>query len=307
MTHGFPFSKTIGLVGSTGIIGASFLQALQDHNVITFGRHKHHTRHLDLNSAFGTDIFKDIDVLVYAAGLRDEDLQSDNPHARWRCGPGQETLIRAIETAKITSVINISTAHVYGNLTGRITESTPVDPRSHYAKTHLSFEHALQSLGKRQGISIVNVRPNAVYGMDMGFKSLQRPNLIPFLFPRLALMEGTLNVKAPDLSRNFVSANHVAASSLIAIRQCPQGSTIALNPIGACSLSIGHFANLIATQVKALFDIDVGITKADHTTDTKFKYKSDIGQSDTSLPLEAFLEKYLQYLHSCGSVKTTGI
>lgn len=292
---------TVGIVGGTGIIGASFMRELASEQVLTLGRRGFEDRRLDLNKDICSGLFAGIDLLIFAAGVRDEDQENDKALS-WRLNQGQAQFIEAIRAASIKAVVNISTAHVYGALKEKITEKSTVSPQSPYGWAHVSMENRLEQLARNDGLAVLNVRPNAVYGQDMGFANLRRPQLIPYLFPRLAASSGKLTVKMPSTKRNFVSANHVAACAVKEIQQIEPGETRVLNPIGVQTKTIGEFADLVAQKTKGVLGKNIDVLKGSENQDVDFEYASNIPQRDAGLTLDEFLENYLRHLGSCGTL-----
>lgn len=230
------------LLGYRGLIGSAVDQALQADgwHVRQIGRGHDAACHLDLavSASMSPDIFAGCQLLVHCAGVTDEEMRNDRRRAFDRATTGTEAMLRAALTAGITRLVYISSAHVYGPLTGVLDESSPANPLNDYALAHFLAEQLFHRVAAAVGLSCLILRPCAVYGPLRSLQEFRRWDLIPFGFPAAAARDGRIVLKSSGMQvRNFVGTDIVAMTIVDWLRRTPGGTEL-VNPIGATDLSV---------------------------------------------------------------------
>jgi UDP-glucose 4-epimerase len=194
------------------------------------------------------------DAIVHCAGIVDEDFTPAPSHAFVQATQGMEALVKRARGCGVTRFAYVSSAHVYGPLVGRIDETSAPNPLSDYAIAHFASEQILRrSTGG--GFRGAVFRPCAVFGIPPDLERFRRWTLIPFEFPRSAIIAGAIVLKSSgDNRRNFVGAIDVArAVGTWVSSQEEAAEFIAINPIGKATLSVREFADLCANICREEF------------------------------------------------------
>lgn len=260
----------VALLGARGMIGSKVTQSIlrQGHQVIELFFTKYpvfeselNERYLDLLnvSTIRPDIFEDVDALIHCAGVVDEDFIESAEQGYRKGTYCAKILFEIAQKAGVKFFAYISSAHIYGNLSGRIDEASSPNPLSDYAISHYATEQILQRITTtKSDIQSLVLRPCGTYGLPMSVDSFKRWSLVPFNFPRQACQNQEIALlKNSDLVyRNFISANtigdHVAAFLNAELPFLQDQQFKAINPLGSYSNSIYDFALLCADNYKKL-------------------------------------------------------
>jgi UDP-glucose 4-epimerase len=103
---------------------------------------------------------------------------------------GLANVLLALERAGVSSIIFSSSAAVYGDARGDVSESAPKEPTSPYGETKLVGEWLLSSAAAAQGLDAISLRYFNVAGAgwpELGDKMAL--NLVPMVFERLDAQE----------------------------------------------------------------------------------------------------------------------
>src|SRR5262249_6980594 len=133
------------------------------HDLVRLGRGPGNDVTVDL-AGRDTLLLPDCDALVHCAGVTDEEVKADSGSALLRAGNGTDRLIAAAMAAGARRLAYVSSAHVYGTLTGHIDETLPPNPLSDYALAHYVAEQVLRRAALRPGLAVRILRPCAVFG-----------------------------------------------------------------------------------------------------------------------------------------------
>ncbi len=249
----------IGLIGARGIIGSAIHENLVSlkKEIQIYGRTPISTMRLDLDvpDHITPKIFQDIDTLIYAAGVRDEDFLSDPQKAYTKGTYTTSKLLDAAQSAKVSTFVYISTAHVYGPLSQYIDERTPVFPISDYACAHYISEQIFRRvITKNQKARVLIIRPCAVYGLPENLDHFIRWGLVPYRLPHMAATNGKIILRkgSDQIYRNFVSAQCIANVIADFIEHADPGTVQTINPIGNLDISILGFAMICAQVYKEI-------------------------------------------------------
>ena len=108
-----------------------------------------------------------VDVVIHAAAIVHEEGQSvsERVHFERNC-LATERLAREASECGVQRLVFLSTVAVYGEQWGgaTLTETTPVNPVSAYARAKYEAECRLLNLAEETGLEVVIVRPPMVYG-----------------------------------------------------------------------------------------------------------------------------------------------
>jgi UDP-glucose 4-epimerase len=233
----------VAVTGAKGLIGSAVVADLagRGHTVITLGRGAGNAMSFDLADQ-QLPALPPCDALIHCAGVTDEEVKADSAGALVRAAAGTERLVAAASAAGAKRMVYVSSAHVYGALSGHIDETMPNNPLSDYALAHFLAEQMF----RRNNIPTRILRPCAVFGPLAEPKRFQRWSLIPFSFPRAIAESGLIRILGTGRDRrNFVGAHVVAALAADFIEMQTGGVTL-LNPVGTRDLTVAEFADLCA-------------------------------------------------------------
>lgn len=236
------------LTGASGLIGQAVHRNLsQDNEVITLGRSAHADVRLDLADMdrLNSTALPAADALVHCAGIVDEDFREDPVRAARMAMFGAGALARQAVAAGVTRLAYISSAHVYGPMLGHIDERSPPNPVSDYAISHYATEQVFRRYAQRE-VTAAAFRPCAVFGALGDLDAFRRWTLIPFSFPREAVMDRRIVIRSTGQQRrNFVGTDDIADS----VRRWLDASSSAwqvINPVGDTSCTVFEFAQRCA-------------------------------------------------------------
>ncbi|MFC3050555.1 NAD-dependent epimerase/dehydratase family protein [Kordiimonas pumila] len=288
-----------GVLGASGLIGQGIYRVLaKAGGAVSIGRTAAMQRQCDIDEPLQAGTFSSLDTLVYAAGLRDEDMLTGGENAARKAA---DTALRRAEhvfecalQAGCKKLVYISSAHVYGALQGTITEDTALAPQSLYAETHTAVEMLAASKAVEAGGRCLILRPNAVYGMTFDPARFARWNLIPFSFPLAAIRHSQLEVRAPHAGRNFVSSMDIGVyvKAWLENKTAPQVQF--LNPLGADTLTIGAFAAKCAKVAEQLTGTKVAL-KYGNSAAPAFLYASKYEKVTLTETIDDFLPVYARF------------
>jgi UDP-glucose 4-epimerase len=236
----------VAVTGAKGLIGSAVAAELaaRGHEVVSLGRGAGNAVTLDLAAALPA--FPAIDALIHCAGVTDEEVKADSAAALTRAASGTERLVAGAAAAGARRMVYLSSAHVYGALSGHIDETMPANPLSDYALAHYLAEQMFRRNAARAGFAVRILRPCAVFGPLADPERFRRWSLIPFSFPRAIADTGVIRILGTGRERrNFVGANVVAAQAADFVDMQTPGVAI-LNPIGTADLTVAEFAELCA-------------------------------------------------------------
>lgn len=237
----------IAVTGATGLIGVAVVAVLaaRGHAAIRLGRGPGDDVAVDLGSRKALSL-PACDALIHCAGVTDEEVRADSAAALVRAGGGTERLIAAVRAAGARRIVYISSAHVYGPLSGHIDETLPANPLSDYALAHYVAEQVLRRDALRHDLALRVLRPCAVFGPLADPMRFRRWSLIPFAFPKAIAETGTIRISGTGRDRrNFVGSDVVAMLAADFVAADASGVSV-LNPIGMADMSVAAFAELCA-------------------------------------------------------------
>lgn len=252
------------------MIGSAVYAELKpEFSVTTFGRGAGNDKMLDLSDpdSITADLFKGCDTLVHCAGVVDEDFKESSKPGFLKGTYAAKKLAEAAFDAGVRTFIYVSSAHIYGPLTGRIDENSPPNPVSDYGISHYATEQVFRrTAAKDKAGRFMILRPCATYGMPKSLDGFNRWTLVPFLFPKKATQDGKIHLLAgsDQVLRNFISAK--AIGQHIAAFLGKNSESLTINALGPYQASILDFARLSADVYKDVTGQDCPVTMADGTS-----------------------------------------
>jgi UDP-glucose 4-epimerase len=284
------------------LIGTAVVAALgaRGHDAIRVGRGPGNDVIADLGDGSPLSL-PPCDALIHCAGVTDEEVKADPAAALVRASAGTDRLIAAAVAAGAGPMAYVSSAHVYGPLTGAIDETSPVNPLSDYALAHYLAEQIFRRNVGRYGLATRILRPCAVFGPLADAKRFRRWSLIPFSFPKAIAATGVLRISGSGRDRrNFVGSDVVAMLAAEFVTSASAGLSV-LNPIGAADMSVAQFAELCARigreQLGRNCRVEIGGTAAE--PDAPLEYRSVAGGTRSGQTLDAHVAALI---HECSKI-----
>ncbi|MAP15433.1 MAG: NAD-dependent dehydratase [Oceanibulbus sp.] len=287
------------ITGASGLIGSAMAKHLSaDHKILTLGRRASADFQADLSDpkAIAALELPAIDALVHCAGVVDEDFREAPERAMHMAMFGADALAQKAVSAGATRLVYISSAHVYGPLMGHVDETTPYNPVSNYAIAHFVTEQVFRRQ-TRAGVAGAALRPCAVFGNLVEPESFRRWSLIPFSFPRDAVVEKKIVIRSTgEQRRNFVGTKDIADCCQKWLESTPSGWT-GINPLGALTATVFEFAQICAEMSKTVTGTPCDITRVAPqapTPGSDFDYNTVSPLSRGNQSLRAVMETLMQ-------------
>lgn len=110
--------------------------------------------------------FSDFDAVVHVAGIAHQKENEDNAQLYYEVN--RDLAVQAAKAAKesgVSQFVFLSSMSVFGMTCGRITMDTKPAPTTHYGKSKLEAEEALQALAD-DGFHMAVLRPPMIYGAN---------------------------------------------------------------------------------------------------------------------------------------------
>tara|TARA_B100001093_G_scaffold520495_1_gene616805 strand:+ start:4142 stop:5038 length:897 start_codon:yes stop_codon:yes gene_type:complete len=283
------------VTGTSGLIGgvvASYLG--NSFEVVQMGRRESSDLKGDFNhiKSFSNIDFSSFDAVIHCAGIVDEDFKDDPAQAYIRATINSEAFFECLGKSGVKKVINFSTAHVYGKLSGTIHESTGVAPLNHYGVGHFATECVLRNVARKYRFDSCSVRPLAVFGFPEVFETFDRGWLIPYSFPTALVESGKIILK----SRGYQKRSFVGAMDLARIVEVLLSNDTLIPPVvnavGKETLSVYEFAELCASIYKEKTGKQAMIQRpeGDYTEEESFNYECRALDYSAQEELETFVE-----------------
>jgi UDP-glucose 4-epimerase len=241
-------SPTTVVVGATGYIGAHLCQKLSGQGITihAFGRREwetdesalsnqvYHTGDVCDRQTIESIVNLDPDAIIYCVSLDQHESEIDIERAMavnvtplWVLA---DSLTRKIK--KSIRFVYLSTAHVYGNLVGNITEESISQPRTVYGLTHLMCEQVLKRYACLGAMESISARLSNGYGPPVS-ESLGCWSLAVNDFCRSAIEKKKIQLSSDGTpQRDFIFVDDIA-SSIARLLQIPYQELMQVYNIGS--------------------------------------------------------------------------
>lgn len=206
---------TLLITGGLGYLGSWLLDELSRRDVTVLGRSPAHVDGVTFLQCDLTDeqqcaeilSFRSFDVVIHAAGTSQPKSSRD---ALLHNALGTKNLLHALAPRNVKHFIYLSTIHVYGALSGTVTEESPLTPRSDYALSRLFGEYYVKERHVNAGLPYTILRIANGYGcpkrIGAGNWSLLVNDLARMAFTEKRIVLGTNGFA----TRDFIALGTVA-------------------------------------------------------------------------------------------------
>lgn len=248
------------VTGATGNLGIPVSDALVKSNV---GQILKGSRAFDSGDEFITldyysvdDLYKTFDGVDVIINLGMPDYRTAELHGDATIVATSKQIVNlalAAKKAKVKNIVHVSTAHVYGQLVGRISEESVTNPCTIYAKNHCAVEKILSEYQNDYMLTILRLS-NVVGDFCMNGRPLFAQDLISNLMKNgCAKIHSNINTE-----RNFVALHAFKNALLQILGSCSDERFRGVFNIGGIKTwRLIEFANLIASRIKSLKNIPV--------------------------------------------------
>lgn len=192
------------------------------------------------------------DYVVHLAAV--SFVQHENAEEFYRVNViGTTNLLQAISDARLEPkrVLIASSANIYGNASGQLTESQLPQPVNHYAASKLAMEHMIAGWSDRLPIVVVRPFNYTGVGQDVRF-------LVPKIVSHFARRAPVIELGNLDIERDFSDVRMVANSYRRLIEKDTAGQVV--NVCSGQGQSLRTVIDML--QKIAGYEIDVKVNQA---------------------------------------------
>ena len=169
-------SKRILVFGGFGYLGFNIYSFLKENNYdVSIGIRSNHIPKNNLEDinfliidseeiAKLAELFKGFEVIIITSGANSEVCSKNIINAVNTNIALKAKIAYAAIKAEVKRIINLSTAHVYGKLSGFINEDCQTTTSHPYGFTNLAGEKSLNHICFQTGTKIINLRLSNVFG-----------------------------------------------------------------------------------------------------------------------------------------------
>jgi len=189
---------------------------------------------------------------------------------------GMTNVMLAMEAAGVSKFIFSSSAAVYGNASGGVTETSPTQPTNPYGQTKLAGEWLLDDVVATGSVDAISLRYFNVAGAgspDLG--DAMALNLVPMVFERLDLGEAPRifgdDYDTPDGTcvRDYVHVTDVAEAHIAALDALDSG---------ASRHRVYNVGTGVGTSVREIVDVILEVSGARHQAEVVARRPGDPGR-----------------------------
>ncbi len=273
------------ITGASGFLGSSIVIGLNDPkyalHVISRSSSKlfsqeniYKFNQIDLSSHQDlTEVCKDVDVIIHAAGMNANDSTKDPSKANFFNGTVTSNLLNHAIDSKVKRFIFLSTAHVYKSpLDGMIQETDQLTNPHPYATSHVFGENVVLEASKNSLIDGLVLRISNVFGSP----EIENSNCWDLFINNLcmqAFIQHELKITGnPFQERDFIAKSDLISVLIDLINYPYSYSPNHIVNIGSgVSYSLIDMANLIKDEYEKMYKFNINIST---NTDIKYgKYK----------------------------------
>ena len=144
------------------------------------------------------------DIIIHTASMNDNFVEGYAKNALLVNAYGTRNILESIKDNPPDHFIYLSTFHVYGIYSGRITENTPLLPRNDYGATHLFAEYYVKQFHINHGTPYTIIRLSNSYGCPKDYDS-SKWYLILNDLSKMAFNENKIQLRGNGLAtRDFI-------------------------------------------------------------------------------------------------------
>lgn len=194
------------------------------------------------------EVIQEGDVIFHLAALTSVQESIENPIPYHEANiRGTYTVLEAMRTKNALGIIFSSSAAVYGNKEGIVTENEITKPESPYGLHKLIGEQLLESYNKLYGIGTVSLRYFNVYGKGQPETGSYAPVMARFLKEK-RLGNPLPIVGDGSQTRDFVNVIDVAKANVKALNLMNDKKNFVINICGGKETSVKEIADMISDK-----------------------------------------------------------
>ena len=274
--------NTVSVIGATGYLGSHVSSHLASagFQVRAWGRRRPegHQEWAKPFAAFETGDLTDdgtldrvladkSDAVVYCVSMDHHETESDldrawkvNVRPVWR-------LLDRLSGRQSLRFVYLSTAQVYGLPKGVVDEQTAVNPRNHYALTHLMAELLVRRYNDIPRSICASLRVSNGFGAPV-FQDANCWWLVINDFCRTAVKKGKIQLSSDGLQwRNFVHTDNIAAAVELLLSKSPGAVRSSIYNVGGSrSTTILELAHRVSAAYRSLTGRSVPVVMPDGST-----------------------------------------
>jgi UDP-glucose 4-epimerase len=262
-------SETILITGGLGYVGGRIAQFIEENSAYTV---KLGTRKTDfvppswlkrgtivpmnfLSDKDLNSVCEGTHIIIHLAATNEIVSLTDPEQALTINTLGTLKLLQAAIRTKVKKFIYFSTAHIYGSLSGTITEETLPQPVHPYAITHLAAEHFVLGAHFKGNLEGLVIRLSNGFGVP-SMDDVNRWTLIVNDLCRQAVSNKKLELHSSGLQyRDFITLTDVCRSVIHLLEKIPATyPSRVFNVGGECSLRIKDLAEMIIERCSIVLE-----------------------------------------------------
>ncbi|WP_127532084.1 NAD-dependent epimerase/dehydratase family protein [Paenibacillus kobensis] len=270
--------KRVLLSGANGYIALHLANWLRNNNyhVLTAARDGSGDLHMDFSrpNQVATDSVSGIDAMIHTVSPNETLYKTDTYSALSESVTGIHAALDFCTHNEIRKFIYISSFHVMGNQSGRLSELSPIAPHNDYGLAHAIAEQTVQMYNRIKQLDGWVIRPSNVFGVPADRDKFKRWNLIPFLFCREAIERGTITLLTTGSQlRNFVGVTDVCRNIQWILDNEPAERII--HAYGQDTLSVYQYALLVQKVARERYGRTVSIIRPEGSNSvSEFEFTS---------------------------------
>jgi len=219
---------------------------------------------------------KNYDVVIHVAAANEVDCLSYPAQSYAINVAGTRAIIDFCVLNKISTLIYISTAQVFGVHCDFMTESVEPRPVNVYGQSHLMAEQLLKMVSRSSNLNVGVIRVGNLFGFPANFNSFKRWTLAPYDFYRQAAINHRIELKTDgSAKRSFVSLEFLGNSikNLILEGEIPT----LIHVGGGMNLSIKDLALKTSNLCKIYFDKEIPVfaKKSENHASSNYNFISE--------------------------------
>ena len=246
------------ITGSTGLLGGRLAEYLNQYDEYDLLLGSRRTTDIRVQTCWGNsnklaEICQDVDCIVHLAGLNAADCHRATAQQLSQDVDNTNDLINAAVTRGVKRFIYVSSAHVYGAMTGYIDELSETPNTHPYALNHLTKENLVRLAHEKGVIEGVVIRLSNAFGAPVDIAANCWMLLVNDLC-RQGAAEKKLRLNTSGMQRrDFVPITRVCSILRYFITHPVSPlDDVVFNVGGQCSLTVKEMAHRVASRFGAM-------------------------------------------------------